>query len=121
MYKTAFIPQHGQNNQSPVDKGTFVATALKHPASFTGHVLKGEAAGLAGGAIGGALVAGPFAAALALKKGQGGTYLSRLGQHLYKAGIGETVGGGVLGMGLGANQFYKKYYHDNKKPIAVSK
>lgn len=120
-----------EQSKSVVHKsfGQQVGTIARHPVSFVGSALKGEAAGLAGGAVGGALVAAPLAAywarkgntERAFKAGKGifknihpsaPSYGGRLAHHLFELGKGETVGGGVLGLGLGVNNFFKKYKNE---------
>jgi hypothetical protein len=41
------------------------------------------------------------------------SYTGRLASHLAELGKGETVGGGVLGLGMGANKFFKKYNNED--------
>lgn len=123
--KIAFAHQQ-DHPSSHKSFGEQMSTVAKHPVSFLGSALKGEAAGLAGGAVGGALVAAPLAAYWArkgnservFKAGKGifksihpssPSYSGRLAHHLFELGKGETVGGGVLGLGLGMSNFFKKY------------
>lgn len=42
------------------------------------------------------------------------SYGGRMASHLFELGKGETVGGGVLGLGLGMNKFFNKYKNEQK-------
>ena len=105
--------------------GDQLSTIGRHPVDFAKNIVKGELSGLAGGAIGGAIVAAPLAAYWARKPKEIGkkiiqtganapTYWKRLGHHLFELGKGETVGGGVIGLGLGGGKFFKKYQNDQQ-------
>lgn len=132
MNKIAFAPR--DPNEPKKSFGEQVGTISKHPADFLLSALKGEASGLAAGAIGGAIVAAPLAAMWARKpksigamkqllnsgksyfKGidaSGPKYSQRLAHHLFELGKGETVGGGVIGLGLGMGNFFKKYNNES--------
>jgi hypothetical protein len=146
MKKVAFAPR--DPNEPKKSFGEQLRTISKHPGDFVASALKGEATGLAAGAIGGAIVAAPLAAVWAKKPksmsamkdiinnmknrapaGPGilnkikhkistpfqgidassPTYSKRLAHHLFELGKGETVGGGVIGLGLGMGKFFKKH------------
>ena len=126
LQKIAFMPPDPNQKHKSISEQ--FSTIAKHPVDFIGSALKGEAAGLTAGAVGGALVAAPVAALMArnpkgiwqagkgLFKGVGSaapTYGGRIAHHLFELGKGETVGGGVIGLGLGANKFFKKYENES--------
>ena len=125
-----FSAHQEQNQPQKKTLGQSWGAVVRHPVGFVSSVVKGEAAGLAGGAIGGAMVAAPVAALMAHKdpgkdvtaigKGIFGgigkkmpTFAGRFAHHEYELGKGETIGGGVIGMGLGANKFFNKYKNEN--------
>jgi hypothetical protein len=129
--KIAFgVVEQNQPQQQHKSLGAQWGTIARHPVGFVSSAVKGEAAGLAGGAIGGALVAAPVAALMAKKHPEqamevgkgifGGigktapTFAGRFAHNAYELGKGETVGGGVLGLGLGANKFFNKYKNENQ-------
>lgn len=136
MNKTAF--GHAEAPAGPKKSfGEQMSTVAKHPGDFLKSVVKGELTGIGAGAVGGAIVAAPLAGYWAMKKhperifaeAKKGTpflkrmvhnihpssnsYAGRLVSHLGELGKGETVGGGVLGLGMGANKFFKR--HSNEK------
>ena len=133
--KTAFLPPQQSNQKNHKSFGEQFSTIVKHPVQFAKATLGGEAVGLTGGAIGGVLVAAPLAAYWAIKakdptkmleianarKGffksmnaSAPTYGQRLAHHLYELGKGETVGGGVVGLGLGGRKFFQKYNNERQ-------
>lgn len=147
LKKVAFAPPDPNSPKKTI--GEQFNTIAKHPADFLLSSLKGEATGLAAGAVGGAIVAAPLAMAWAKKpkslkvmkeiihsmkgagpkpgiynkvkhsvknymKGvdaSGPRYSQRLTHHLFELGKGETIGGGVIGLGLGMGNFFKKHDH----------
>ena len=109
LQKIAFVAPPQAPATTHKGWGEQASTVAKHPFGFAKSVLGGEAAGLAGGAVGGALVAAPLAMYLARKPGAG-----NFGHHLVELAKGETIGGGVIGMGLGANKFFNKYKNERQ-------
>jgi len=103
----------GMPKPKEIEKG--IKLVAKHPVSFAGHVLGGDIAGMGIGAIGGALVSSPFAAALALKnKKLPGGFAKQFGKNMVYGLRSEAVGGGVAGSLMGGNKFFNKYKNEKK-------
>lgn len=134
MNKIAFQPS--DPNAPKRGLKSTLDTIRKHPGEFLKATYIGQLQGLAGGAIGGAVVSVPFAMALARQpkslsrmneivkaQAKAGTfkrfglgmdasaprYGQRVAHHMFELAKGETIGGGVIGMMLQQNNFLKKY------------
>ncbi len=108
-----------QNQQPHKSFGQQVGTIARHPISFAGHLLGGEAAGAAAGMAGGAFVYAPVAAALASKRFRPAeeTFGKTFKSQMFKGTVGEGVGGAILGMGAGGNKFFNKYKNENQNNV----